>query len=64
LLLFRNILSGKTDLNIEAQTKQALRHDIGYQKYAMRHQLGEQKYRQNEKHVKKPEKASLEGPPR
>jgi hypothetical protein len=64
LLLFKNISSGRIDLNTEAQTKQALRHDIGYQKYATRHQQGEQKYRQSEKHVKKPEKASLEGHPR
>jgi hypothetical protein len=51
LLLFKNILSGRIDFNTEAVTKQALRHDIGYQKYAKRHQLGEQKYRQKEKNV-------------
>jgi hypothetical protein len=58
LLLFRNILSGRIDLNIEAQTKQALRHDIGFQKYATRHQQGAKKYKTNEKKEKQPEKAS------
>ena len=38
---FQEYLSGKLDSNTEAQTKQALRHDIGYQKYVMKHQLGE-----------------------
>jgi hypothetical protein len=51
LLLFRNILSGKIDLNIEAATKQALRHDIGYQKYATRQAKGEWKYKKSEKNV-------------
>jgi len=58
LLLFRNILSGRIDLNIEAAMKQALRHDIGYQKYATRQVKGEWKYKTSERLVKKPEKAS------
>jgi hypothetical protein len=57
LLLFRNILSGKIDLNTEAQTKQALRHDFGYQKYATRPVQGERKYKINEKNAKQPGKA-------
>jgi hypothetical protein len=57
LLLFRNILSGKLDSNTKAQTKQALRHDIGFQKYATRQATGELKYKTNERHVRNPEKA-------
>jgi hypothetical protein len=44
-------------LNIKAQTKQALRHDIGSVKYATRQAQGAKKYKINERHVKKPEKA-------
>jgi hypothetical protein len=58
LPLFKNILSGKIDSNTEAQTKQASRHDIGYQRYETRHQLGAKKYKTNEKKEKQPEKAS------
>jgi hypothetical protein len=57
LLLFRNILSGKLDSNTKAQTRQALRHDIGYQKYATRQVPGELKYKKNERHARNPEKA-------
>jgi hypothetical protein len=57
LLLFRNILSGKLDSNTKAQTKQALRHGIGFQKYVMRQVQGELKYKTNERHVRNPEKA-------
>jgi hypothetical protein len=57
LLLSRNILSGRIDLNTEAQTKQALRHDFGCQKYATRPVQDEQKYKTNEKNAKQPGKA-------
>jgi hypothetical protein len=54
-MLFKNILNGKTGLNTKAAVKQALRHDIGYQKYVMKQALGEKKYRKNARHNKKPE---------
>jgi predicted DNA binding CopG/RHH family protein len=57
LLLFKNILSGKNDLNTKAATKQASRHGIGYQKYVTRQVKGEWKYKKNERLVRKPEKA-------
>jgi hypothetical protein len=56
-MLFKNILNGKTDLNTKAAVKQALRHDIGYQKYVMKQALDEKKYRKNARHNKKPETA-------
>jgi hypothetical protein len=45
-------------LNTKAQTKQASRHAIGYQKYATRQVKGEWKYKKNERLVRKPEKVS------
>ncbi len=47
-LLSKNILNGRIVLSTRIQTKQASRHDIGYQKYAITHQLGAWKYRQKD----------------
>jgi hypothetical protein len=57
LLLFRNILSGRIALNIEAPTRQALRQDFGYQKYVTRPVIGVKRYKKKEKKEERPEMA-------